>query len=68
MQLIEDHENISREFYGGAIGFMGFNGDFNHAIIIRSFLSKTEDYFTKLVLELFLNQIQIVKIKRFIIK
>ena len=27
-------------FYGGAIGFMGFNGDFNHAIIIRSILSK----------------------------
>ena len=25
---------------GGCIGFLGFNGDFNHAIIIRSFLSK----------------------------
>ena len=45
MQLIEDHENISREFYGGAIGFMGFNGDFNHAIIIRSFLSKNRRLF-----------------------
>ena len=45
MQLIEDHENISREFYGGAIGFMGFNGDFNHAIIIRSFLSKNKRLF-----------------------
>ncbi len=45
MQLIEDYENLSREFYGGAIGFMGFNGDFNHAIIIRSFLSKNRKLF-----------------------
>ncbi|OIQ30795.1 MAG: anthranilate synthase component I [Bacteroidetes bacterium MedPE-SWsnd-G2] len=40
MQLIEQYETTSREHYGGAIGFMDFNGNFNHAIIIRSFLSK----------------------------
>ena len=40
MQLIDQYENGSRSFYAGAIGFMGFNGDFNHAIMIRSFLSK----------------------------
>lgn len=40
MQLIEDYENVNRDFYGGAIGFMDFKGNFNHAIIIRSFLSK----------------------------
>ena len=40
MQLIEDYENRSRAFYGGAIGFMDFDGNYNHAIIIRSFLSK----------------------------
>jgi len=40
MQLIDKYENNSRGFYGGCIGFIGFNGDFNHAIIIRSFLSK----------------------------
>jgi anthranilate synthase component 1 len=40
MQLIEKYENISREFYGGAIGFMDFDGNFNHAIMIRTFLSK----------------------------
>lgn len=39
MQLIDGLENTSREFYGGAIGFLGFNGDFNHAILIRSFVS-----------------------------
>ena len=40
MQLIEAYENCNRDFYGGAIGFMDFEGNFNHAIIIRSFLSK----------------------------
>ncbi len=40
LQLLEKYENRSREFYGGAIGFMDFSGNFNHAIIIRSFVSK----------------------------
>lgn len=40
MQLIDQVENQKRGFYSGAIGFMGFNGDFNHAIMIRSFLSQ----------------------------
>lgn len=40
MQLIDKIENTNRSFYGGAIGFMDFNGNFNHAILIRTFLSK----------------------------
>jgi anthranilate synthase component 1 len=40
MQLIESYEKTSRGYYGGAIGFMAFDGDFNHAIMIRTFLSK----------------------------
>lgn len=40
MQLIEAYETIDRAFYGGAIGFVDFKGNYNHAIIIRSFLSK----------------------------
>lgn len=40
MHLISQYENVSRSYYGGCIGFMGFNGDFNQAIMIRSFLSK----------------------------
>ena len=40
MQLIEKYEKINRNFYGGAIGFMDFEGNFNHAIMIRTFLSK----------------------------
>ena len=40
MQLIEQYEKTSRGYYGGAIGFMDFDGNFNHAIMIRTFLSK----------------------------
>ncbi|HEX3010151.1 MAG TPA: anthranilate synthase component I family protein [Bacteroidales bacterium] len=40
MELIDTYENKRRGFYGGCLGYMGFNGDFNHAIMIRSFLSK----------------------------
>jgi len=45
MQLIDQYEKTNRTFYGGAIGFMDFNGNFNHAIIIRSFLSKNHYLF-----------------------
>ncbi|BCY29269.1 anthranilate synthase component I family protein [Flavobacterium okayamense] len=40
MQLIENIETTNRSFYGGAIGMLDFNGNYNHAIMIRSFLSK----------------------------
>jgi anthranilate synthase component 1 len=40
MEIIDENEKSKRSFYSGAIGFLGFNGDFNHAIMIRSFLSK----------------------------
>jgi anthranilate synthase component I len=40
MKLINEYENVNRGFYGGAIGFLGFNESFNHAIMIRTFLSK----------------------------
>jgi anthranilate synthase component 1 len=39
MTLIDQYENINRSFYGGAIGYLGFDGSFNHAIMIRTFLS-----------------------------
>ena len=39
MQLINDIEPHSRVVYGGCIGVVGFNGDLNQAITIRSFLS-----------------------------
>ncbi len=39
LQLINKEESHERRFYGGAIGYFGLNGDVNHAITIRSFLS-----------------------------
>jgi len=43
IELINENESTSRNFYGGAIGFFGFNGTVNHAIIIRSVLSKNNE-------------------------
>ncbi len=40
LQIIDESETTPRNFYGGAIGFLGFDGSVNHAIIIRSILSK----------------------------
>ena len=40
LQLIEKYETVNRTFYAGAIGVMDFKGNFNHAIMIRTFLSK----------------------------
>jgi anthranilate synthase component 1 len=40
MELINSFEPTSRSYYGGAIGFVGFDGSCNHAIMIRTFLSK----------------------------
>lgn len=40
MQLIDEYEPTGRGFYGGAIGSIGFDGSCNHAIMIRTFLSK----------------------------
>lgn len=40
MQLIDSYESDSRSFYGGAIGFVGFDGSCNHAIMIRTLLSR----------------------------
>lgn len=42
MQLIDAIEPHSRGFYGGAAGFIGFDGQVNLAILIRSFLSKRQ--------------------------
>jgi anthranilate synthase component 1 len=40
MQLITEIETHNRGAYGGCIGFIGFNGDLNQAITIRSFVSR----------------------------
>ncbi|RAJ22405.1 anthranilate synthase component I family protein [Pedobacter cryoconitis] len=40
MQLIDEYEGLARNFYAGAIGYMDFGSSFNHAIMIRTFMSK----------------------------
>jgi len=41
MQLINEYEPTPRSYYGGCIGFIGFNGSCNHAIMIRTLLSRS---------------------------
>lgn len=45
MTIINRLEPTNRHIYGGAIGFMDFEGNFNHAIAIRTFLSKGKTLF-----------------------
>ncbi|NQU87528.1 MAG: anthranilate synthase component I family protein [Mariniphaga sp.] len=45
MQLIDHYENQNRGYYGGCIGYLGFGRTLNHAIMIRSFLSKSNKLF-----------------------
>jgi anthranilate synthase component 1 len=40
LELINKYEHSARGFYGGMIGYIGFDGQLNKAILIRSFLSK----------------------------
>ncbi|MCO6476480.1 MAG: chorismate-binding protein [Phaeodactylibacter sp.] len=40
IELINKYENQNRSFYGGALGYINFNGEMNKAIVIRSFLSQ----------------------------
>ena len=41
MELINSFEPTARSNYGGGIGFMGFDGSCIHAIMIRTFLSRS---------------------------
>jgi len=45
MELIDTYENQGRGYYGGAIGFIDLNYNLNHAILIRTFLSKNNRLF-----------------------
>jgi anthranilate synthase component 1 len=41
MELIDSYEPTARSYYGGGIGFLGFDGSCNHAIMIRTFMSRS---------------------------
>jgi anthranilate synthase component 1 len=45
MELIDRYEPNERGFYGGCLGMINFNGNVNHAITIRSFLSKNNNLY-----------------------
>lgn len=45
MTIIDRLETTNRSIYGGALGHLSFNGDFNHCIAIRTFLSKNNTLF-----------------------
>jgi anthranilate synthase len=36
MQFVEDHEDTRRRWYGGAIGFVGFDGSMNTGLTLRT--------------------------------
>ncbi|KAB8318172.1 anthranilate synthase [Tolypothrix campylonemoides VB511288] len=36
MQFLENHERSARRWYGGAVGYLSFNGDFNTGLILRT--------------------------------
>uniref|UniRef100_UPI001CD91A50 anthranilate synthase component I n=1 Tax=Microbispora cellulosiformans TaxID=2614688 RepID=UPI001CD91A50 len=36
MQFIEDHEETTRRWYGGAVGFIGFDGSMNTGLTLRT--------------------------------
>ena len=40
MQILDRNEPARRGYYGGCVGFFGFNGDAVFGVMIRSFLSK----------------------------
>ena len=45
MQLIDSLEPTARGYYGGAVGMIGLDGSFNHAIMIRTFMSRNNHLF-----------------------
>ena len=47
MELIDEYENQTRGFYGGAVGFIGLDNSVNLAIAIRSFVSKNNTLFSQ---------------------
>lgn len=67
MSIINRLENVNRHIYGGAIGYMDFDGNFNHAIAIRTFMSKNNTLFyqagmgvvAKSVVETEMNEIKL---------
>lgn len=41
MNFIEQHEKSPRKWYGGAVGWLGFNGDINTGLVLRTMRVKS---------------------------
>ena len=48
MKVIEEIEKSKRGFYCGSIGYIGFNGDFDFSIAIRTFIEKNNNLYFNL--------------------
>lgn len=53
LRLIHTHETVSRNYFGGSIGFIGFDGSLNHALMNKAFLSRDNilEYYFEAVIE-----------------
>ena len=47
MEIIDELEDVHRGIYGGAIGYIGFNGNMDFALTIRTLLIKNEKAFVQ---------------------
>lgn len=45
MEIIEELEDLKREFYAGGVGYFGFNGNMDFCIAIRTMLKKRNKVF-----------------------
>lgn len=45
MEIIDELENVRRSVYTGAIGYIGFDGNMDTSIVIRTFLVKGKDVY-----------------------
>jgi len=45
MEIIEELEPVKRSVYTGSVGYIGFNGDMDTSIVIRSFIIKGKEAF-----------------------
>ncbi len=45
MEIIDELENVKRSIYTGAIGYIGFDGNMDTSIVIRTFIVKGKDLY-----------------------
>lgn len=53
LELIHKHEQDTRNYFGGSIGFIGFDGSLNHALLNKAFLCKDDqlEYYFEAIID-----------------